>query len=55
MPAEKTSAQMSWSEIHRVAYLKWRDAPPGMSPALADQFIPAAKASASLPLARGAL
>jgi hypothetical protein len=30
---------MSWSEIHRVAYLKWRDAPPGMSPALADEFM----------------
>lgn len=39
MPAEKLSGQMSWSEIHRVAYLKWRDAPPGMSPALADQFM----------------
>src|ERR1700739_4202026 len=42
--SRKSSAQMSWSEIHRVAYLKWRDAPPGMSPALADEFMNAVKA-----------
>ena len=48
MSAEKSSAQMSWSEIHRVAYLKWRDAPPGMSPALADEFMKKVKSGTTI-------
>jgi hypothetical protein len=48
MSAEKSPAQMSWSEIHRVAYLKWRDAPPGMSPALADEFMAKLKAGSTV-------
>jgi hypothetical protein len=48
MSAEKSSAQMSWSEIHRVAYLKWRDAPPGMSPALADEFMQKVKSGKTI-------
>jgi hypothetical protein len=48
MPAEKLSGQMSRSEIHRVAYLKWRDAPPGIPPGLAIDFMTRLKAASTV-------
>jgi hypothetical protein len=44
MAGENLSLPMSRSDVHRAANLKWRNAPPGLSPALADEFMNAVKA-----------
>jgi hypothetical protein len=44
MAGKSLSVPMSRSDIHRAANLKWRNAPPGLSPALADEFMNAVKA-----------
>jgi hypothetical protein len=48
MANENPSVQPSPSDIHRAAELKWRNAPPGMPPALADEFMARLRAGSTV-------